>query len=113
MPRLAPRVLALMLARLRADSSIRAVTLAPPGRDEHQGTARRQVLPLALTVEAARNVARAALAAGDRSLVGLVDRLAGVEIAAAEWLALDPEANTLLDVDTTADLEGIRADDLR
>lgn len=113
MPRLAPKVLALMLASLGGDASIEAVTLAPPSRQEPADAPRRQVLPLVLTVEAARAAARFALAAGDRSLVGLLDRLMSVEIATAAWLPLDPEANTLLDVDTAADLERIRGHDLR
>jgi molybdenum cofactor guanylyltransferase len=113
MPRLAPEVLALMLARLDHDSSIQAVTLASPGRDEPTDAPRRQVLPLALAVEAGRVAARAALATGDRSLVSLLDRLMSAELATAAWLPLDPEANTLLDVDTAADLERIRGHDLR
>jgi molybdenum cofactor guanylyltransferase len=113
MPRLAPDVLALMLARLDHDSSIQAVTLASPGRDEPTDAPRRQVLPLALAVEAGRVAARAALATGDRSLVSLLDRLMRAELATAAWLPLDPEANTLLDVDTAADLERIRGHDLR
>jgi molybdopterin-guanine dinucleotide biosynthesis protein A len=113
MPRLAPGVMTLMLARLGVDPSIQAVTLARPSRDGPAGAPRRQVLPLALAVQEARDAARAALASGDRSLVSLVDRLAIAEVPVAEWLRLDPEADTLLDVDTTADLERIRRDDLR
>ena len=102
-----------MLARLGGNPSIEAVTLAVPNPDEPADVPRRQVLPLAVAVEAARASARAALADGDRSLVRLADRLVSAEIAAAEWLRLDPEANTLLDVDTAADLERIRGHDLR
>ena len=113
MPRLVPAVMTLMLARLGADPSIQAVTLARPSRDEPAEPPRRQVLPLALAVQEARDAARGALAAADRSLVSLVDRLAAAEVPVSEWLRLDPEADTLLDVDTTADLERIRHHDLR
>ena len=113
MPRLAPAVMTLMLARLGVDPSIQAVTLARQSRDEPAEPPRRQVLPLALAVHEARDAARAALAAADRSLVSLVDRLVAAEVPVAEWLRLDPEADTLLDVDTTADLERIRRHDLR
>ena len=113
MPRLAPGVMTLMLASLGVDPSIQAVTLARPSRDEPADVPPRQVLPMALVVQEARDAARAALAVADRSLVSLLDRLASAEIAASEWLRLDPEANTLLDVDTTADLERIRRHDLR
>ena len=113
MPRLAPGVLTLLLARLGARPATQAVTLAIPSRDEPADPPRRQVLPLALMVDDARDAARAALGAGDRSLVALLVRLSTVEIAATEWLPLDPEANTLLDVDTAADLERIRGRDLR
>ena len=113
MPRLSPAVLRTMLARLDADPSTEAVVLAQPPHDTPGNVRRLQTLPLALLVVPARAAARAALAAGDRALARLLDRLATAEIAAAEWLRLDPEANTLLDVDTTADLERIRRRDLR
>jgi molybdenum cofactor guanylyltransferase len=116
MPRLVPAVLAALLAHLGGDRSIQAVTLAavaaPPARDARIAP-RRQVLPLALAVVDARAAARAALAAGDRSLVRLVERLQHVEVPASAWLALDPDADTLLDVDTVADLDRIRGRDMR
>jgi hypothetical protein len=68
------------------------------------------VLPLAVRVDAAVRGARAALESGDRSLRALVDRLAHVELPPSTWLPLDPAAETLLDVDTTADLERLRTD---
>jgi molybdopterin-guanine dinucleotide biosynthesis protein A len=66
------------------------------------------VLPLALDIAVASDAAQAAVEAGDRSLVRLLGRIRSVEIPAAEWLALDPTGQTLLDVDRPADLERIR-----
>lgn len=103
MPGLVPAVLALLLERLRADGVLNAALLVAPEPDTH----RRQVLPLALRVEPAAAAARAAIDAGDRSLVRLLDRLRSIEIPAPEWLALDPEGRTLLDVDRPSDLARI------
>jgi molybdopterin-guanine dinucleotide biosynthesis protein A len=110
MPRLVPEVLRSMLDRLDADPQVDAVLLGrPPSADDPAGlTSRRAVLPLAVRIRAAASAAAAAIDAGDRSLQALVDRLAHVELAASAWLPLDPRANTLLDVDTAADLERIR-----
>jgi molybdopterin-guanine dinucleotide biosynthesis protein A len=110
MPRLVPGVLRLMLDRLDDSRAIDAVLLELPtsgdaGRARASG---RAVLPLAIRVEAATQAAAAAVGAGDRSLQALVDRLRYVELPSSAWLALDPDANTLLDVDTVADLERIR-----
>jgi molybdopterin-guanine dinucleotide biosynthesis protein A len=110
MPRLVPAVLRSMLDRLAGDPTIDAVLLGtPPSVAERQGRAsRRAVLPLAVRVRAAASAAAEAVDSGDRSLQALVERLAHMEIAPSEWLRLDPGANTLLDVDTAADLDGIR-----
>lgn len=104
MPALVPAVLATMLLRLAADDELDAVLLANPVED----TGRRQVLPLAIRVAAASASAAAAISAGDRSLVRLVDRMRALEIPAAEWLVLDPAGRTLRDVDLPADLDRIR-----
>lgn len=103
MPELVPAVLALLLDRLRAGGEVDAALLAAPQPD----TDRRQALPLALRVGPAGAAARAAIAAGDRSLVRLLDRLRSIEIPALEWIALDPEGRTLLDVDRPSDLARI------
>jgi molybdopterin-guanine dinucleotide biosynthesis protein A len=103
MPGLVPAVLAVLLERLLAVGALDAALLAAPDPD----TSRRQVLPLALRVGAAAAAARAAIEAGDRSLVRLLDRLRSIEIPASEWLALDPEGRTLLDVDRPSDLARI------
>ncbi len=106
MPRLVPAVLELMLGRLAGDRGIEAVILggsAPTGSG-----AKRQVLPLAIRVAAAKLAIADALAGNARSLQALLDRLALVELPAATWRALDPEGLTVLDVDTPADLDRIR-----
>lgn len=110
MPALVPAVLEAMLVRLASDAEVDAVLLAQPTEPAQPGgdPARRQTLPLALDVAAASTAAKAALEAGDRSLVQFLDRVRSVELAAAEWLALDPAGRTLLDVDRPSDLERIR-----
>ena len=112
MPRLEPRVLQAMLGELARDPSIEAVVLGTA--EAATGTtspepARRQVLPLAIRVQPAWRAAREAVEAGHRSLQVLLDRMTVIELPASEWLPLDPHANTLLDVDTEADLDRIRA----
>lgn len=109
MPGLVPAVLEAMLGRLDRDQSIDAIVLAAPADEASGGSHPRQVLPLALRVERARSAARASLASGHRSLQRLLDALAWIELPASEWLALDPEASTLLDVDTEAELDRLRA----
>jgi molybdopterin-guanine dinucleotide biosynthesis protein A len=104
MPGLVPGVLKAMLDEFAARPEIDAVVL-------HDG-ARRQVLPVALRVGTAAAAAAEALTSGDRSLVRFLDRLRCAELAAAEWLALDPEARTVLDVDVPADLDRIRAGEI-
>ena len=111
MPRLVPEVLQAMLDRLGDDPAIDAVLLGGPGSVDEEGgpqTSRRAVLPLAIRVGAARGASADVVDAGDRSLQALVDRLAHVELPPPAWLPLDPDANTLLDVDTVGDLERIR-----
>lgn len=106
MPGLVPEVLRAMVDRLAADEDLDAVLLADPS-----GTAeppRRQALPVAIDVARASAAALDALAAGDRSLVKLQDRLRFAEIPAAEWLVLDPAGRTLLDVDRPEDVARIR-----
>jgi molybdopterin-guanine dinucleotide biosynthesis protein A len=109
MPRLVPGVLQSMLDRLEGDRAIDAVLLEAPRSIDTAPAPRprRAVLPLAVRIEAARRAAAEAIRAGDRSLQALVDRLRPVELPASTWLALDADANTLLDVDTAADLDRI------
>lgn len=105
MPRMAPAVLAALVEVLDVDPTIDAAFL---GRPRPDATARRQVLPLALRVAAARAAAQAATAAGDRSLHALIDRLPHAELPADRWTGLDPGAGTLVDIDTSADLDRLR-----
>jgi molybdopterin-guanine dinucleotide biosynthesis protein A len=112
MPRVVPEVLSQMAAELVAHPDVGAVLLAAPAkaRAAAEGAeSNRQVLPLAVRIEPARAAAAEALAGGDRSLRAMLDRLPCHEVPAATWLALDPLAATLLDVDTEADLARFRA----
>jgi molybdopterin-guanine dinucleotide biosynthesis protein A len=115
MPRLEPGVLRAMLDELARADAVDAVILGRPyGSEAAPGPSpseppRRQVLPLALRVQPAERAARVTVEAGRHSLQALLDRMAVVELPASAWLPLDPDANTLLDVDTEADLDRIRA----
>lgn len=103
MPRLVPAVLTAMLESLAADPALQAVVLEVPGAP------RSQVLPLALRSAAAAREARAMLATADRSMRALVESLATLELPAREWQPLDPNGDTLMDVDTPDDLSRLRA----
>lgn len=106
MPRLVPEVLVAMLEVLDADPTVDAVILGQPPKADPAPP--RQVLPMAVRLEAARDAARAAVATGDRSLGSLLDRLAHVALSPDAWLPLDPEEATLTDVDTGGDLARLR-----
>jgi len=106
MPELVPEVLRAMLDRLEADATIDALILARPNATSGDPP---QVLPMAIRVAPAGTASRAAIGDGRRSLRALLDHLAWTDLSATEWLQLDPGAHTLLDVDTRADLERIRA----
>ena len=103
MPALVPAVLRAMLARLESSPDIDAVVLADPSEPS-----RRQVLPLAINVSRVATAATAVLAAGDRSLVRLLDRLRVAEVPVLDWIALDPSGRTLLDIDHPGDVDQIR-----
>jgi hypothetical protein len=62
-------------------------------------------LPLALLVAAGIREGAGAIASGKRSLSALLDRLVVRELPEAEWRALDPDGQTLIDVDVRADLD--------
>ena len=111
MPRLVPAVLVAMVDVLDQDPDVEAVYLGlpeAPTAAASLGPPRRQVLPLAVRVQPAARASREAVEAGSRSLQALVDRIAAVELPAARWTALDPDARTLTDVDTRADLDRLR-----
>jgi len=102
MPTLVPSVLALLVETLEA-SAADAVVLADP-----DDPARRQPVPLAIRVGPARAAAALALEAGDRSLVRLLGRLIVLELPSERWLAIDPEARSLVDIDLPEDLPRAR-----
>lgn len=66
-------------------------------------------LPMAVRREAALEAANAALDAGERSLRSFLGRLEVAALPTAAWRDLDPEGDTLLDVDTPEDLARARA----
>jgi molybdopterin-guanine dinucleotide biosynthesis protein A len=104
MPDLVPSVLA-RLAQVLGDGSAGAVRLA----DRDQAV----VLPCAVRREPALRAAETALAAGDRRLRGLFERLVVELVPEADWRVLDPAARTLHDIDRPEDLlaEAIRPND--
>jgi len=63
-------------------------------------------LPCALRRDEALAAARGLLVTGERSLRSLLSRLAVRAIPEESWRALDPEGETLRDVDRPEDLEG-------
>jgi len=93
-----PRMVPVVLRRLAtaAGPARPAVHLEVPGRV--------QPLPLALDVDAARRAVPAVLERGDRALRGLLRELGATAIPAPVWLALDPGAATIVDIDRPADL---------
>jgi molybdopterin-guanine dinucleotide biosynthesis protein A len=95
MPHLVPAVLALLAATVDADQAIGGASLEadPPC-----------VLPLAIRPLLARPVIDALLLEDRRALRALLDRLPMATVAAGDWRALDPDARTLIDIDTVADL---------
>jgi molybdenum cofactor guanylyltransferase len=108
MPRLAAPVLAAMLDVLDQDASVDAVYLGA-GAATDAPPRRRQVLPLAIRLQPSATAAREAVGSGERSLQAFLDRLPHVELPSRRWLALDPDALTLTDVDTRGDLDRLNA----
>ena len=97
MPTLVPAVLDRLLTELRP---ARAAVLEVPGR--------AQPLPMALDVDAARDSIVRILASGGRSLRSLLADLDAVAIPAPIWLALDPGAATISDIDVPSDHRRLR-----
>ena len=108
MPALVPEVLRLLLEGLRADALLDAAILESPA--DATVTA---VLPVALRVSRAATAAVATIDGGDRSLVRFLARLACRSIPRGDWLPFDSEADTLLDVDTPADLIRLGGNEIR
>lgn len=100
MPLVVPEVLRRLVARLGADPRSQAAVLANADWV--------QPLPCALDAAAARVAAGASLAGRDRSLNRFLGRLRTVDLAESDWRPLDPDRDTLLDIDTPADLERAR-----
>jgi molybdenum cofactor guanylyltransferase len=100
MPLLRPGLLRNLCEALAATPATDAVAL-------EEGGALRP-LPLVVRRDRARAVADAMLARGDRSLRGVVAGLAARPIPEAHWRAIDPEADSLVDIDDPADLERVR-----
>lgn len=87
-----------LLAMLRvADDPVEGVVL-------HDGEVLRP-LPCVVSVPRAREVARARLAEGERSLHAFLSGLRLAIVEASIWRALDPAGGTLRDIDEPADLE--------
>jgi molybdopterin-guanine dinucleotide biosynthesis protein A len=93
MPELQPSVLALMLG---AATDADAVALAD-GSDVRP-------LPCVVRVERAAEIAPAIMASGRASVRALLAQLHVTAINEASWTALDPERQTLVDVDEPGDL---------
>ncbi len=93
MPNLVPAVLHRLVTAL---GPAQAALLEVPGRV--------QPLPAALDVPAARAAGSEVVARGGRSLRDLLGRLDPVVLPAPVWLALDPAAATIADIDRPSDL---------
>ncbi|HEV8545419.1 MAG TPA: molybdenum cofactor guanylyltransferase [Candidatus Limnocylindrales bacterium] len=97
MPTMSDAVLgALVRALVSAEESAQAAVLV------QRGVA--QPLPAAVRNGAATQVARALIADGERSLVALVARLPTRRVEEIEWRSLDPEGETLRDIDRPGDI---------
>ena len=95
-PNLVVAVVESMLSALDTSPAVDAVVL------EHDGRARP--LPIVLRREPAAAAAAHLYAQGERRLRALTEILATHVIPEAAWRALDPDAVTLRDIDTPADL---------
>ena len=95
MPGLVPAVIASMVAALDAPE-VQAVLLESDGRTPP--------LPMVVRRTAATAVAAQLVGAGVRRLGALTDDLATWIVGEADWRALDPDAATLRDIDSPADL---------
>ena len=94
MPRLAPAVMQLLVAKLEDEPATGAAILEsdPPA-----------TLPMAIATDLATLAANALLAEDRRSLRALLDALNATTIPEATWRALDPDGHTLDDIDLPTD----------
>ncbi len=95
MPRVRPPVLGLLVAAIEDDDDVAAAHL------EADPVA---TLPLAVRPSVVLAAARRLLGEDRRSLRALLDALPAVVVPSATWRAVDPEAETLLDIDVPEDL---------
>ena len=102
MPRLSPDVLLLLIRTLTAadPDAIDAVVL--------EGRGRVQPLPIAVRTGAATTAAQRALGHGTRSLTAWLEALRTRTLEEPVWRPLDPEAGTLVDIDSPDDLARLR-----
>jgi molybdenum cofactor guanylyltransferase len=102
MPRVAPEVLALLVRTLTAadPQDVDAVVL--------HGRGRIQPLPIAVRTGAATTAAQRALGHGARSLTAWLEALRARTLEEGDWRPLDPQAATLLDIDSPDDLATLR-----
>lgn len=102
MPRLQSDVLGLL---------IRTLVTAPPNEVDAVVLAHRdriQPLPIAVRTGSGTSAAQRGLGRGSRSLYAWLDGLRVHAIQESEWRALDPHADTLLDIDRQEDLRRLR-----
>ena len=98
MPRLNAAVLDLMVRTLAtADDAFGAVILERRGR--------RQPLPAVVRTGSATDFTRQLVADGERSLRSLFERLPTRTLEEGEWRPLDPDGDTLRDIDRPSDLD--------
>ena len=96
MPALQPDVLRLLARRLQVDAGADAVVLHSRGA--------LVPLPAAVRTGAATDIARRLVGDGERRLRSLFERLPTRALDETEWRPLDPEADTVRDVDRPEDL---------
>lgn len=91
---------------LRADvlEAMLASLDGPAGAIALEVDAQAQQLPLVVRQDAALEAARRLTGSGERRLGALLVVLAVTTIAEADWRAIDPEADTLRDVDVPEDV---------
>lgn len=98
MPTMSGAVLRTLVAALMAAEGAEAALLVRRSVD--------QPLPVVLRLGAATQAARRLVAEDERSLRALMGRLRLHRLREADWRPLDPEAETLRDIDRPADLLG-------
>lgn len=106
MPRLRPAVLQAMLEALESPTTD-ANSHASPEAIVLTSDGQARPLPVALRIDAARRAVTETLGAGERSLRAMLARLPVEELDPDTWRALDPGAETLIDIDVPADLEAL------